>query len=175
MSFIRPEMRQHIYRWREVLFAIALGLIGLWIYRTGGIVFHTIGGIIMLVAIGLGVIGWRRVRLNFGTGGLGVVEVDERQITYLLSYGGFTLSITDITAIEIHTNALGPLSPDLFWVFKSMGQHPQSIAGNAVGAEKIYDVLANFQGVYFDRAMAATKATDAQVFVIWKQKPRSLN
>jgi len=174
MSFIRPELRNQIQRWREIIFAAGVVAVGIWVFSAGGPLFGLIGGIIALAGLGLGIIGWRRLRLNFGEGGLGVVEVDERQISYLLSYGGFSLSISEITAIEIHTNSLGPFSPDLFWVFKSIGQHPQSIPGNAVGAAKIYDVLASFDNVNFDRAIAATKSTEASVFQIWKKAPRRL-
>ncbi|EBA02010.1 hypothetical protein RB2150_10469 [Rhodobacterales bacterium HTCC2150] len=175
MSFVRPELRAQIFRFREVIFAVGVGLFGLWVFSAGGPLFGFIGLVIIFAGFGLALIGWRRVRLNFGEGGLGVVEVDERQISYLLSYGGFTLSIGDITAIEIQTNSLGPLSNDLFWVFKSIGQHPQSIPGNAVGAEKIYDMLASFNNVDFDKAVAAAQTTETGTFQIWKKGPRRLH
>ena len=82
MSFVRPEAAQALLRWREVLVGLAVVGLGVWWYLGAFGIWRWVA--VALIAAG-GAITWegiRRARFAPGSGGAGVVEVDERQITY---------------------------------------------------------------------------------------------
>lgn len=90
MSFIRPEARAALWRWRELLLAGSTGLLGLtWALGSYGVLALT-GWALIVIAVIIAVIGAQRLRFRLGAGGPGVVQVDEGQVAYFgpLTGGG---------------------------------------------------------------------------------------
>jgi hypothetical protein len=173
-GFLRPEVVATLARWREALIGAAIAAAGAWGALTQtGIAFYLS---LPATAIGVALVweGIRRARLPQGGGGPGVVEVDERQITYFGPGGGAAISIDALTRVEIVTNDRGPFGGDLYWVFLSEGAAPLFVPGDAVGADAIFDALTALPGVDFAQATAAAGSTEPRRFVIWTRTKEHL-
>lgn len=175
MSFIRPELAARLNRYQETLLAVVMVLIGLRIYAFGGYLLQGVGGVIVLISVAWAVIALRRARFPTGEGGQGMVEVDERQITYLSPLGGGVASIDLLVQVEIETNSFGPTAPDLYWLFHSDGMPLLRIPGDAAGIDALFDVLSALPGADFARAAEAAAATRNAKFVIWQKDRRKLH
>ncbi len=166
-GLIRPELLVTILRWREAL--IGLGVVALGLYgllTTFGTLFY-----LSLLAIPAGIAliweGVRRARFPGGGQGPGVVEIDERQITYFGPGGGAAVSINALVRVEVVTRAAAPVGSDHVWVFHSTEAAPLVIPGDAVGADGLFDALTALPGVDYSQVTAAMAATGPDRFVIW--------
>lgn len=175
MPLIRPEVTGWILRWREVIFSMFIVAAGLWLFNLGGVFYPVVGFLAALLGAGLGYTAWRRVRFPAGAGGAGVVEVDERQITYFSPSGGRAVSIDALVRVEIETHSAGPFQPDLFWIFYSDGESPLRIPGGASGTEGLFDALSALPGADYAAASQAATSAEQALFVIWQKERPALH
>lgn len=169
MSFIRPEVRDGVLRWREALIGGAILFAGVYLLASGIGLQKWLGGVMGLVGLALIWEGMRRARFPAPGGGAGMVDVDERQITYFGPLGGGSISINDLVCVNVRTSDLGPLSPDLYWDFFDSEGQSLTIPGDAEGAELIFDALSALEGVDYEAATRAAGATDIHLFTIWRR------
>ncbi|GAA6159258.1 hypothetical protein NBRC116589_14320 [Ruegeria sp. HU-ET01832] len=166
MSFIRPEAKLTLWRWREVLVAVAVLLVGLsWISGPGGLL-GWMGWVLVVVSVALTVIGVQRARFRTGAGGPGVVTIDEGQITYLGPLDGGM-----VAAREIERLALDPTSNPAHWVLSQPGQPTLHIPVNAEGAEALFDVFSNLPGLKTEQMLAELNGGAVHPVVIWEKRP----
>jgi len=166
MSFIRPEAKLTLWRWREVLVAVAVLLVGLsWIGGPGGLL-GWMGWVLVAVAVALAVIGFQRARFRTGAGGPGVVTIDEGQITYLGPLDGGM-----VAAREIERLALDPTSNPAHWVLSQPGQPTLHIPVNAEGVEALFDVFSNLPGLKTEQMLAELNGGAVHPVVIWEKRP----
>ena len=166
MSFIRPEAKLALWRWREVLVAGFVLILGLsWINGPGGLL-GWIGWLLVAVAIALAVIGVQRARFRTGTGGQGVVTVDEGQITYFGPLDGGVIATREIERL-----ALDPTSTPAHWVLEQPGQAELHIPVNAEGAEALFDVFSALPGLKTEHMLAELNGGSAHPVVIWERTP----
>lgn len=163
MSFFRPEAVAGLKRWREVAVAALVVLFGLWWGLAGLGLIALIG---WLLALGGAALFWaavQRARFRGGSGGLGVVEVDERQVTYLAPVGGGFAAMDLLTEISIAPDRAGlPV-----WRFRS-GMEMLTIPASAAGTEALFDVLTALPGANIEAAIRATRLRPAETTVIWR-------
>ncbi|SMR81730.1 hypothetical protein SAMN04488030_2157 [Aliiroseovarius halocynthiae] len=164
MSFVRTEALTALTRYREALIGAGIILLGLW-WAWGSL------GLIKWLGValaGLGVLvllsGLRRSRIRSAHGGVGVVQIDERQVTYLAPVGGGFASLDDLRLIEIVQDRAG-LS---VWRFHQPG-NVLVIPARAEGAEAIFDALTALSGADIDVAIRAVNTPPADTVVIWGQ------
>ena len=69
MSFLRPEAKAELWRWREVLGGIAVALIGLWLVAGPGLCADPCGGDLCLDRRPACAVSQDRPRGRSGTGG----------------------------------------------------------------------------------------------------------
>ena len=166
MSFIRPEAKLTLWRWREVLVAGAVLLVGLsWISGPGGLL-GWLGWVLVLVSVALAVIGIQRARFRTGAGGPGVVTIYEGQITYLGPLDGGM-----VAAREIERLALDPTSSPAHWVLEQPGQPVLHIPVNAEGAEALFDVFSALPGLKTEQMLAELNGGALLPVVIWERNP----
>lgn len=164
MSFIRPEARAELWRWREVLTGIGLALLGLsWISGPGGLL-GGIGWAVVAIASIVVVVGVQRARFRTGNGGPGVVLVDERQITY---YGPLTGGVIATENLEKLT--LDPTAKPAHWILDQHGQPPLHIPVTAEGADDLFDVFSTLPGLQTQRMLAELTGTGGLPVVIWER------
>lgn len=162
MSFVRSDAAMTLKRYREALIGVSVILLGLWwawgslgLIKWMGVALAVMGGLILWS-------GLRRARIHSAQGGVGVVQIDERQVTYLAPVGGGFASLDDLRLIEIAKDRAG-LS---VWRF----HHPGDvlvIPARAEGAEAIFDALTALSGADIDAAIRAVNTPPADTVVIW--------
>lgn len=173
-DFIRPEVKAGLVRWREVWIGASLVLMGLYWVLNGRALLPTVGALLAVLGLVFVVQGWRRIRFPHASGGPGVVEVDERQITYLAAHGGAAISIDGLIRVSVETGAAG-----MTWVLRADDLSELRIPGDAKGAEGLFDALVALPGVNYDQAHRAAQArTDGKgldSFLIWQKDKRALH
>ena len=164
MSFIRPEAAAELRRWRGAMTAGAVVVLGLWWGLTSlGLIRWTgwalaLGGAAMLWA------SVQRARFHGGSGGLGVVEVDERQIVYLAPVGGGILSLD-----ALHEVAIAPDRAGLpVWRFTGGGER-LSVPASAAGTEVLFDAITALPGADMEAAIRASRGRPERTVVIWRR------
>lgn len=164
MSFIRPEAAAELKRWRGAMASGAVLALGLWWGLTSlGLVSWTgwalaAGGAAMLWA------SVQRARFHGGSGGLGVIEVDERQIVYLAPVGGGILSLDGLSEV-----AIGPDRAGLpVWRFTGGGER-LSVPVSAAGTEALFDALTALPGADMEAAIRASRGRPDGTVVIWRK------
>ena len=137
MSFLRPEVISGLLRWRDALVGSVLIAFGLYSAFTGLTVQRWTGYLLILLGAALLWEGIKRARFPAPGGGPGVVDVDERQITYFGPLGGGAVSIDELSRVEIRTGPAGP-----HWDFTDTSGATLTIPGNAENVELLFDALA---------------------------------
>jgi hypothetical protein len=171
MILIRPELRHAIWRFRDALFGLAVLLLGLyWAINSFG--FIAILGISLVVAGALlAVAGIQRGRFRRGFGGAGVVQVDEGQVTYFGPFHGGSVVIENIEKVELDsTNKFARV-----WVLFDRAAGPIRIPTDAEGADALFDVFANLEGIETERMLSELQTDHEKPVVIWQAKPARLH
>ncbi|MAM62124.1 MAG: hypothetical protein CMH11_11585 [Maritimibacter sp.] len=164
MSFIRPEAARGLARWREAMIGAAVVALGLyWAIESLGII-RWVGAALILAGLALTWSGIQRARFRTGRGGLGVVEVDERQITYLAPVGGGIASLEALTHVSVVASRAG----GAYWRFDMAGER-LSIPASAEGARAIFDVLTALPGAKVEPAIRALNAPPDTPVTIWRK------
>ena len=165
---IRPAVKAHLHRWREVIAVVSLFLFAVWLFLLGGWLLQGIGLLLAVIALGWGVIAWRRLRFLRGVAAPGVVEVDEGQVGYWgPNFGGF-IALADLAELR-----LAEVGGTRHWRLRTRGGEVLMIPVDAAGAERLYDAFAALPGI--DMA-ALTAALDRGVgtLPLWKRTDPSL-
>lgn len=170
MNFVRPEVRTALWRWREVLLGAAITALGANLAFGSFGVLGWLGWLVLLVGLSLLVAGLQRARVRPRTGGPGVIELDEGQLSYLHAENGAIIMLPAVTRIEIETTDGGPLEDDLFWRFYQDNGYGARIPASAVGGERLFDALASFPGADYQKVIEASGSTQPHVFVIWRKE-----
>ena len=134
MSFIRPEVKAFFLKWREAIIAGAILMGSLQAASSTTGLVKGLSWATALIGAALFIEGVRRARLPERSGGVGVVEVDERQITYLGPLGGGAISINELIRVKVRTTDLGPMASDFYWEFTDSDGQRLTIPGDAENA-----------------------------------------
>ncbi|WP_288927581.1 hypothetical protein [uncultured Maritimibacter sp.] len=170
MSFLRPEALNGLARWRDVLIGAAVALAGLRWVLVGVGLMPWIGGAVMLLGAVYLWTGFQRARFRTGSGGLGVVEVDERQITYLAPVGGGIAAIDALTQVSVVASRAG----GAFWRFDMAGER-LSVPAAAEGARAVFDVLTALPGARIETAIRALNQPPETPVTIWRKGPAGVD
>lgn len=167
MSFIRPEARRALWRWREVLVAIPILLIGIH-WATGFGLLQWVGFAVVLAGLALALAGVQRARFRRQQGGPGVVQVDERQITYFGPLDGGAVAIDELSGVSLDGR-----SDPAVWVLRQPGQPELHVPVNAEGTDALFDAFAALPGLRTEYMLAQLAKKPDHPVVIWtKPGPR---
>ncbi len=170
MSFIRPQAAVELKRWRGAMVAAVVLALGLWWGLTSLGLIKWVG---WALAAAAGAMLWasvQRARFHGGSGGLGVVEVDERQIVYLAPVGGGFLSLDGLYEVAIVPDRAGmPV-----WRFTGAGER-LSVPASAAGTEALFDALTALPGADMEAAIRASRGRPDVKVVIWSKGPARLH
>lgn len=164
MSFIRPEARAGLMRWRELLIGAALDIAGLVVVMGPTRANLIFGVLLMLLGTVLMVIGLQRGRFRTAGGGAGVVQVDERQITYLGPESGGIIALEDLRQLAI--------VPPHTWELVDLRGVPVRIPVDAEGTEALFDAFSALPGISTARLANVGRVRPTSRTIIW-EKPRS--
>lgn len=161
MSFIRPEARETLMRWREAIVGIAFDLVGLATVL-GPTRAHLIFGVLMM-SLGtiLMYIGIQRARFRTHGGGAGVVEVDERQISYFGPLVGGAVALEDLVRIAT--------VPPHSWELADAQGKTLLIPVDAEGTEALFDSFSALPGLSTSRLADAARVRPLTRTTVWEK------
>ncbi|MGV6838658.1 MAG: hypothetical protein ACWA40_00545 [Planktomarina sp.] len=160
--FVRPEVITFYRRNRPFILAGMVALFGLYIVLNTRGFGYVAGGVIIAIAGLLAHDAYRRMRFPVGEDGPGVVDVTERQITYLSAMGGGAVSLDALHRVEVHRNAQGRL----MWMFYAGGDS-LAVPGDAEGVAALFEALIALPGVDLQQAEAANTGKGTDIFLVW--------
>jgi len=164
-DFLRPEVRAFFWRWREVLIALAVALLGLYWALDGVGITVWLGYIFIAIGFGWAVAGFQRARFAQGGDGAGLVQVRERRLAYFGPLDGGVIDVADLTKLELDPGS----HPDPSWILT--GSEGQSIAIpiNAKGAESLFDVFTALPGIKTEALLDVLARTPDARVTVWSR------
>lgn len=169
MSFVRPEARAALWRWREVLAALGISLLGAyWAFGHG--LLQWVGFVVLAAGGALALAGFQRGRFRAARGGPGVVQVDERQITYFGPLDGGAVAIGELTGVSLDARSDPPV-----WVLRQPGQPELHIPVNAEGSDALFDAFATLPGLRTEHMLAQLARKPDHPVVIWTKPAARLH
>ncbi len=170
-DFIRPELRQKFWRWREAIIGTLISCFGMiWAVSQQGIL-AAVGTSLAIVGALVIFAGIQRTRFRVGRGGPGVVQLDERQVTYYGPLDGGSVSIDALQSVALEPRA----KPAAEWVLTEVGGQPLHIPVNAENAEVLFDVFAALEGIRTENMLTQLRDNPAERVTIWHQPQRQLH
>lgn len=167
-DFLRPEARALIWRWRDALAGTLLILVGLWWALRSFGVMQWLGYLVVLLGVIVAVAGAQRARFRQNGTGAGVVQVNERRLTYFGPLDGGVMDVADLTRLELDPTA----HPDPNWILSGIGGQRIAIPINAAGAEDLFDVFAALPGIKTaDMLDVLTSTPDVRITVWSRVRP----
>lgn len=168
MSFIRPELRAAIHRWREVIAGLAAILPGLWIFSFGGFFWMGIGALIVAAGLALAVNAARRLRFQHARNAPGVVQMVEGQLAYFAPEDGGFAALDDISELRLERGAAGRS-----WVLEQTDGTELRIPVAASGTEVLFDAFAKLPGIDMGALLRALDQKDVTTRVLWRRHART--
>ncbi len=168
MSFIRPELRATIHRWREVIAGLAATLPGLWIFSFGGFFWMGIGALIVAAGLALAINAARRQRFERVRDAPGVVQMVEGQLAYFApEHGGFA-ALDDVAELRLERGAAGRS-----WVLVQTDATELHIPVAARGTEVLFDAFAKLPGIDMGAVLRTLDQEDVTTRVVWRRHART--
>ncbi|MBT8474512.1 MAG: hypothetical protein KJO78_03475 [Alphaproteobacteria bacterium] len=169
MSFIRPEVAKRLYRWREALAGAGAAALGsYWMMVESG-ALAIIGTALAVAGALLIFAGIQRARFRQGSGGPGIVQITEGQLTYFGPYDAGTLAVDRVTTLSLDPDGAGRAQ----WVLSHRDGDDLIIPVHAEGAEALFDVFGTLPGLNTEAMLAELQRPHRTRVVLWqKDAPR---
>lgn len=156
---IRREIREGAWRWREVIAALALSAVGLWLgFASFGIV-QWIGWGLAALGAALAISAAQKVRFQPDGEGAGVVTLDERRVTYLGPLDGGVADLDLMVQLD--------LTPSRAWRLINGDGNYIDIPTNALGVEALFDVFTALPGMKTEFMLSVLKRTRPAQMTVW--------
>jgi hypothetical protein len=175
MSFVRAEVAEGLYRWREVIAAGGVVALGLWFLLQLGYVLPALGLLLIVVGLGWGAVAFRRLRFHQAGEAPGIVRVTEAQVAYMGPRIGGFVGLPDLTEIRLLS-----YRGRRVWKLRAATGEALHIPVEAEGADALFDAFAGLPGIDMAALVAAlgTEApSDSKVIalnsadrLIWSRK-----
>lgn len=164
-DFFRPEARAVIWRWRDVIVACCIMTLGLWWAWGSFGILRWLGAALTVFGAVLIFTGFQRARFRQGAGGPGVVQLDERRLSYFGPLSGGMIALEDISKLEF--DPFGHPAPH--WVVTGPELAQIAIPTTAEGAEALFDVFAGLPGIRTEALLTVLSRTPDTRVVIWER------
>lgn len=169
MAIFRPEALRTLRRWQEPIVVAVILLATLrvlwlayawssWTMAVFGIALAGLAGSFLYVAL-------LRMRLRGDADGPGLVEIDERNITYLSPHLGGSVSIDSIRKIDVSPTRSGGRN----WVLYSYESSPVLIPFTAAGADALVEAFSALPGLGVERISRAVYSNSDVIETIWEK------
>ena len=170
-DLIRPETRDLLVRWRQMIAAGLVAALGLyWALASFGIL-RWVGVAMVLIALALAVDGWQRLRFAQDGQGPGIVHVVERRLAYHGPLTGGMMDVPDIVHLSLEPQA----RPAPHWILQDKAGAVLEIPVNAAGADALFDVFATLPGIDTGAVLAALEQAPDERVTVWSRTRRLLH
>lgn len=183
MAFVRAEVAEGLLKWRAPLIYAGVALFGVLVFSRGGLFFQVVGAAVIAIGVTYFVTTVRRIGLRANDTGQGVVEIDERQVTYLSAFGGGAVSLDDLTDIRVSspTQLVSAAQPyharplSRLWILRdSLGSEVQ-IPMDATNVDALVEAMLNLPQTQSALIYQAMRAEGGQPVVIWRRETSPLH
>ena len=164
--FFRPEAKAALWRWREMIVAAAIAILGLWWIVGPGRLLAVPGWAFLVGGIALGLVGFQRGRFRGAGDGPGAVQVDEGQIAY---FGPLTGGVVALASLE--RLSLDATSSPAHWRLDAPDQAAVLIPVNAAGSDALFDAFSKLPGLRTERMLSELRSRRRHAVVIWERTP----
>lgn len=164
MGFIRPEVRDLLWRGREILTGIGVVVLGLWAGLGSFGLLAILGWSAVVIGTVMVLLGVQRLRFRRSSDGPGVVQITEAQIAYFGPLDGGVVGIDGLRRV-----VLDPRSHPTTWVLYPDSGAPLHIPVTAKGAETLFDVLEQLPGLQTERMLRRMENPGDLPQEIWKR------
>ena len=168
MSFIRPEVRAQIGRWREVLIGLVIVGVGSWLALTSFGARFIVGIALFVGGIALIIAGAQRARFRRGDSGPGIVQIDERRIRYYGPFHGGSVAIAGIRRLDLNAGR-GT------WLIWEADPGPLEIPVSAKGADALFDAFGALPGLSTERMLVLLNGSTRETVTVWSREPTRLH
>jgi hypothetical protein len=163
-EFGSSPARDWILRWREVLIGVAIMVFGLWWWWNTYAFVSWLSLPVILTGAALIWTGVERLRFRQGGGGTGVVEIDERRLSYFGPLTGGVIAMDDVTRL-----VLDPTGRPAHWVLSGVGGQSLSIPVDAEGADALFDLFAALPGIKTELMLEVLARAPSAEVTIWSR------
>lgn len=163
-SFIRPAVRAAIWKWREMIGAAGLVLLGLWWSVSVAMPVRFIGYAAIVLGLIFMIGAWQRMRFRSDGAGPGVVKIVERRLAYFGPLTGGAVEMDEVVKLELEPQAL----PAPHWIIANERGERLEIPVNADGADALFDLFAALPGIQTEKMLNVLSRTPDQRVVIWQ-------
>ncbi len=165
MSFLRPDARDALLRWRLPLIGAATAALGLYWGLTSLGLLQWLGWVLVIAGAALIVIGIQQARFHQSGLGPGVVQVTEGQIAYFgPTTGGLVATdlLQEIAIVNTGTTRL--------WELTHEAGPPVQIPSDARGADQLFDAFGALPGLSAATLVQAINDPAPGRRVIWRRR-----
>jgi hypothetical protein len=163
-GFLRPEAARTLARWQEVLAALCVIGLGLWIAAAPGPIVRGFGFVLIAGGALALVPAIRRARFATTGEGAGVVRIDEGRILYMGPHSGGTVAVQELHSLALRTDHLGGRA----WVLTEPGQM-LVIPVDAAGADALFDAFAALPGLAVRDILRALETPGEGTKTLWRR------
>lgn len=165
MSFVRPEARAALWRWREVLFgSLGAALALMWVAGSFGFV-RMFAIALFAIAVIVILAGIQRSRFRGRGGGQGVVQVIEGQVTYYGPLSGGAVAISELAALSLDGR-----SKPAHWLLVPDHGAALEIPISAEGADALFDAFNGLSGLRTEHLLRVKQAGATKMQVVWRRR-----
>lgn len=165
MSFLRPEAKTALWRWREVLAGMGIACFGLWLIIGPGLLLAVPGYALLAGGAAFVWLGVQRGRFRKSGLGAGAVQVDEGQIAYFGPLTGGVVALREMDRLSLERGTY-----PAHWKLEQPGQDAVMIPVDAAGAEALFDAFAALPGLRTERMLAELADDKTLSVVIWERR-----
>ncbi len=164
-EFLRPEAKAALTRWREVILAAFVGLVGLWLSQRFIGIVAWMGWAVLMLALVWAVTAWRAARFKGAGGGPGIVHIIERRISYFGPVTGGIVDLDQILRIEIEPESFA--TPH--WIVTGPDGQRIEIPFDAEGTDALFDQFMLLPGLDVARLIAVRRNPPPVRTILWRK------
>jgi len=162
---IRPEIKDGLWRWREVLAALGFAAVGLWWGTVSFGIVQWIGWGMASLGVTLAITAAQKVRFKSDGDGPGVVTLDERRVTYLGPLDG---GVADLDLmVQLDLTPVSPTAPVPAWRLINEDGNHLDIPTNSMGVEALFDVFLALPGIKTEYMLSVLQRTRPAQMTVW--------
>ncbi len=170
-DFIRPEAKATLWRFREVILALFVFSLGLWLVLIGFGVVPWVGVALIIASAVLLIAGLQRARFRQGDDGPGLVQITERRLAYFGPLNGGVIDVVDIVSLQFDPSG----HPAPYWVLTGPENREIAVPITAKGAEALFDTFSLLPGMRTERLLNVLDHPPDQRVVIWARQGHLLH
>ena len=163
-DFLRPDARATLWRYRDVIAALGVCVLGAWWLSTFYDPVRWLGWAFIALGVVWALGAMQKLRFAQDGQGPGVVKIGERRLAYFGPLSGGVMEMDDLATLELEPDAL----PKAHWILTSVRGDRLEIPVNADGSDDLFDLFASLPGIETEKMLHSLSTQPNYRVVIWR-------